>query len=78
MRQITRGTTGRNWQVQLDKGWANVPADVSHKLSQAHQAGERTLDVQIADDLYSFDFQKMTQCNQKTGKVRPIRPPMRR
>jgi len=78
MRQAAKGTTGRNWQVQLEKGWANVPPDVSHKLSQAEAAGYNRLDVEIAGMDYIFDLTTMRQTNKQTGKVRSIRPPMRR
>merc|ERR1712048_522149 len=49
MRQSTRGTTGKNWQVQLQKGWVNMPPDVSHELSQAQTAGNSLLERQIND-----------------------------
>eukprot|EP00405_Crypthecodinium_cohnii_P031720 CAMPEP_0206522726 /NCGR_PEP_ID=MMETSP0324_2-20121206/67151_1 /ASSEMBLY_ACC=CAM_ASM_000836 /TAXON_ID=2866 /ORGANISM="Crypthecodinium cohnii, Strain Seligo" /LENGTH=75 /DNA_ID=CAMNT_0054016939 /DNA_START=17 /DNA_END=241 /DNA_ORIENTATION=- len=75
MRQTTRGTTGRNWQVQLDKGWANVPPDVSYRLTTAQGQGLNSLDIEIADITYTFDLTTMKQTNKSTGKVRPIRPP---
>merc|ERR1712070_821319 len=39
MRQSTRGTTGKNWQVQVDKGWVNMTPDVTYELNQAQQEG---------------------------------------
>jgi len=78
MRQATKGTTGRMWQVQLERGWANVPPDVSHKLAQAEAAGYNRLDIEVAGMDYTFDLTVMRQTNKQTGKVRSIRPPMRR
>lgn len=77
-RQGTRGTTGRNWQVQLDKGWANVPPDVSHRLNELEASGKKQIQISIADIPYVFDLAQMRQKNLQTGKERGIRPPMRR
>jgi len=77
MRQMAKGTTGRNWQVQLEKGWANVPPDVSHRLTQAEARNIGALDVEIAGMEYTFDLIDKKQTNKQTGKVRSIRPPMR-
>jgi hypothetical protein len=76
MRQQTKGTTGKMWQLKLDKGWANCSADVSFNLSQALKDGKTSKVVNIADVNYLFDFNAMTQTNQQTGTTRAIRPPM--
>eukprot|EP00931_Biecheleriopsis_adriatica_P073448 TRINITY_DN47730_c0_g1_i1.p1 TRINITY_DN47730_c0_g1~~TRINITY_DN47730_c0_g1_i1.p1 ORF type:complete len:925 (+),score=186.67 TRINITY_DN47730_c0_g1_i1:37-2775(+) len=78
MRSGTFGTTGRNWQVQLDKGWANIPPDVSTALNTAVDEGRTEIDCKIADFLYRFDLVKKIQINTATGTSRRIRPPMRR
>jgi hypothetical protein len=78
MRQSTRGTTGKNWQVQVDKGWVNMPPDVSHELNYAQAAGSGTLQREINNTSYEFDLASMQQKKLKTGAVRKIRPPMRR
>lgn len=78
MRQNTKGTTGKNWQVQVEKGWANVPADVSYKLTKAEKDGVPRLDVEINDVTYTFDLTIMKQTNLSTKKTRSIRPPKRR
>jgi len=78
MRQGTKGTTGRNWQVKLEKGWANIPPDVSHELNQAEMSGTSTVNRMVADVVYLFDLSTMQQTNMDTGKSRQIRPPMRR
>jgi len=78
MRQSTRGTTGKNWQVQVEKGWANMPPDVTHELNMAQFAGTPMLLRQIGDMNYEFDLSSMQQKNLSTGAVRKIRPPMRR
>jgi len=78
MRQQTKGVTGRNWQVQLDKGWANVAPDVSFELNKLQGTEQKTLQRKIADTNYTFNLQTLTQLNHDTGKERKIRPPMRR
>jgi hypothetical protein len=78
MRQSTRGTTGKNWQVQVEKGWANMSPDVTHELNTAQSAGTPTFQRQIADTHYEFDLAAMQQKNLSTGAVRNIRQPMRR
>jgi len=77
MRQSAKGTTGRNWQLKLDKGWANVPPDVSFELTRAEMENETKYNRKINDVLYQFDLEKMTQTNMDTGTQRQIRPPMR-
>ncbi|CAE8588497.1 unnamed protein product [Polarella glacialis] len=78
MRSITLGTTGRNWQVQLEKGWANVPPDVSLDLNRADQEGKTQLERSIGEFLYIFDLKKQTQLNVATGNIRRVRAPMRK
>jgi hypothetical protein len=78
MRQGTKGTTGKMWQLKLEKGWANCSPDVSFALSQAEKEGKTSCSVVINDVNYTFDFGSMTQTNTQTGTSRPIRPPMRR
>jgi len=72
----TMGTTGRTWQVKLDKGWANIPLDTSLKLTEALAKGEPTLEVEVAKFTYIFDLVGNKQTNKSTGMVRTIRPPM--
>lgn len=78
MRQETRGTTGKNWQLKLEKGWANVPPDVSFELTKAADGGAATYERTINDVPYVFDLVQMTQRNTQSGTCRQIRPPMRR
>lgn len=78
MRQATKGTTGRNWQLRLEKGWHNCTPDVSHELSRAQNEGKLTYKRKIGDIMYTFDLSNMTQTNMDSGTVRQIRPPMRR
>jgi len=78
MRQSTTGTTGKNWQVRLERGWVNLTPDVSHELSEAERANNVMLERQIGNSTYIFDITKMTQTNKETAKVCQIRPPMRR
>merc|ERR1712139_248152 len=78
MRQQAKGTTGRNWQLKRDKGWANLSPDVSFELTKAEMEGKVQHERLINDILYQFDFADMTQRNMQTGTQRQIRPPMRR
>jgi len=58
LRRAVSGTTGRNWQVLLDKGWANIPPDVNRKLLQAKVEGVTKLQVMIGTFNYTFDLEK--------------------
>jgi len=78
MRQQTKGTTGRNWQLKLDKGWTNVPPDVSFELTKKEMDGAKIHERRINDILYNFDLVNLTQTNMATGTTRQIRPPMRK
>jgi hypothetical protein len=76
--QQAKGTTGRNWQLKLDKGWTNIPPDVSFELTQALNEGQATYQRIINDITYTFDFANNVQTNMTTGTTRQIRPPMRK
>mmetsp|Transcript_60413 Transcript_60413/g.144027 ORF Transcript_60413/g.144027 Transcript_60413/m.144027 type:complete len:921 (-) Transcript_60413:127-2889(-) len=74
----TAGTTGRNWQVQLDKAWKDMSPDVSFALTKALNVGVMTVDREVGSSKLRFDLTQNTQTNLDTGKERKIRPPMRR
>mmetsp|Transcript_89523 Transcript_89523/g.280180 ORF Transcript_89523/g.280180 Transcript_89523/m.280180 type:complete len:186 (+) Transcript_89523:190-747(+) len=76
MIRTTTGTTGRNWQVKLDKGWANVPLDVNLQLQESFKKGQSVVEVDIGAFTYIFDLANKQQTNKSTGNVRPLRPPM--
>lgn len=76
MRRKTSGTTGRCWQVQLNKGWASISPEANRQVIQAMKDSKKSLDVEIGDTMYTFDLVEKTQLNQKTGTKRSIRPPM--
>lgn len=78
MRQQTKGTTGRNWQLKLQKGWADLSPDASFALTKAQNDGKSSHQHVINDVTYEFDFEQMQQKNIETGTTRQIRPPMRR
>jgi len=78
MRSVTYGTTGKNWQVQLDKGWANIPPDISGELTDAEAEGRTIVERSIGEFDYVFDLKKKMQTNKSSGSSRRIRPPMRR
>jgi len=76
MRRKALGTTGRNWQVKLDKGWANVAPEANRKLIAAMNDGQTTVELEIGNFEYSFDMAALTQLNKSTGTSRPLRAPM--
>lgn len=78
MRQNTFGTTGKNWQVKLDKGWVNIPPHVTYELNSAESRGEYELVQQLGGESYRFNLSNRQQTNVRTGTSRQIRPPMRR
>lgn len=78
LRQSTSGTTGKNWQVKLDRGWANLAPDVTHDLNEAVSQKKTVFKRDIGNQTYEFDVSKMTQVNSQTGRVTQIRAPMRR
>jgi hypothetical protein len=78
MKQETKGTTGRNWQLKLQKGWADLTPDVSFALTKAQNDGKAQCQYRINDVDYLFDFTSMQQTNTQTQTQRQIRPPMRR
>jgi len=75
IRQAT-GTTGRNWQVKLDKGWANIPLDANRQLLEATKKGQKEVEITIGTFVYVFDLANQKQINTSTGSVRQLRPPM--
>lgn len=75
LRKKTAGSTGRNWQVRLDKGWANVANDANRQLLEAMKKGLDEVEVEIAGFDYTFDLANKKQVNRKTGTSRPLRPP---
>jgi len=75
MRRKMTGTTGRNWQVKLDKGWTNIPPDVSRQLIEAVNNGQTSLEIEIGNFVYLFDTAAKTQLNKSTGTTRQLRPP---
>jgi len=78
MRTCTRGTTGKNWCVQLDRGWASIAPNVSYMLGKTQREGKTTMTAMISEVNFLFDLNAMTQTNQDTGAVRNIREPMRK
>eukprot|EP00415_Alexandrium_ostenfeldii_P003773 UN3773 len=75
MRKKAIGSTGRCWQVKLDRGWANIPPDVNHKLLEAVKNGETMVTVKIGAFDYEFDTENKVQKNVQTNKTREMRAP---
>jgi hypothetical protein len=78
MRQATKGTTGRNWQVQVGKAWVNMTPDVTQELNEAVADGQDSHERSIGPATYKFDVRSLQQTNLHTSCVKKIRPPMRR
>lgn len=76
MRTRPSGTTGRSWQVRLDKGFADVAVPANLALKKAQEEGLTEVDIEIANVLYKFDLVSYIQINTATKKQRQIRPPM--
>lgn len=70
------GTTGRFWQVKLDKGFASIPMEANSLLLAAMKRGESSCEVEIADIKYTFDLENKEQINLTTGTKRKLRAPM--
>jgi len=79
MHQAVSGTTGKNWQVQIEgKGWLNLAPDVTHELNKAQRDGSATILRNIGEATYMFDIGKLEQKDLHTEKICKLRPPMRR
>jgi len=76
LRRKSSGTTGRQWQVRLDKNWVNLPLDVNAKLLEAMKKHKNSVDVEVDKTMYTFDLEKKQQINKSTSTSRQIRPPM--
>jgi hypothetical protein len=61
------------WEVQCGGHWMRLDAIVQAELECALQAGRSKWSFTFGDWSYLVDFQKMTQTNTTTGKVRAIR-----
>jgi len=72
----TSGTTGRFWQVKFDKGWGSVAPEANRRLLEMMKNNEAAADIQIGDQVYTFDLANKKQINKATGTSRPLRPPM--
>mmetsp|Transcript_13532 Transcript_13532/g.30784 ORF Transcript_13532/g.30784 Transcript_13532/m.30784 type:complete len:840 (+) Transcript_13532:149-2668(+) len=78
MRQAAKGTTGRNWQVRTEKGWEDIPPNVSTMLNKAEENEESEVVADINGVKYHFDLASKTRQGGDTGRVQKIRAPMRR
>lgn len=75
MRRAASGTTGRSWQVRLEKSWSNLSPDVNAKLLECMKKRQKSIEVDISDVTYVFDLEAKQQINKATGTTRPLRPP---
>jgi len=75
MRRKAIGSTGRCWQVRLDRGWANIPPDVNHKLLEAAKSGDTKVTVRMGPYEYEFDMEAKVQRNLHSSKTREMRAP---
>lgn len=75
LRRPTSGTTGRSWQVRLEKNWTNLAPDVNAQLLEAMKRKQNSIEVKISDVMYTFDLNAKQQINKETGHARALRPP---
>jgi hypothetical protein len=76
----TTGTTGRFWQMKLERGrgqgWRNVPAEINKQLIKA----DRTNNTEVACDYqgttYLFNLADTKATNTENGLIFPLRRPM--
>jgi len=76
MRVKAQGSTRKNWQVAVEKGWMDIPPGPNQDILERQERGDMQFEMTIKDDLYFFDLEKRTQTNLKTGRSRQLRPPM--
>lgn len=76
MQKRPSGTTGRFWQVKFDKGWGSVAPEANRTLLEMMKSKKSVADIQIGDQLYTFDLVNKKQTNKATGVSRQLRPPM--
>jgi len=76
MRKRTSGTTGRCWQVKLEKGWVNIPPDANQFLLHAEAEGKPRFELKIGSATYNYDLVERSQTNVQTGTTSKLRPPM--
>jgi len=76
MQTGTSGTTGRFWQIRVEKFWKNVPPEVNRWLLQAAKDGTSAVTIGLNGTEYIFDIQQRVGINKKTQNSVPLRPPM--
>jgi len=76
----TSGTTGRFWQMKLERGrgqgWTNVPAEINKLLVKASKEGEDEVVVDYHGTEYVFNLPETRGTNTRTGNIVPLRRPM--
>jgi hypothetical protein len=66
-----------NFQVELGGQWQDYSKEENKILKRAFMAGFKTAKFHLRGQDYEYDFQKMTQRNKESGKVRNIRAPFK-
>mmetsp|Transcript_110878 Transcript_110878/g.300923 ORF Transcript_110878/g.300923 Transcript_110878/m.300923 type:complete len:750 (-) Transcript_110878:237-2486(-) len=76
----TTGTTGRFWQMKLEKGrgqgWRNVPAEINKQLIKASKSNITEVTCDYQGTPYHFNLAETKATNQETGYIFPLRRPM--
>jgi hypothetical protein len=74
------GTTGRFWQMKLEKGrgqgWRNVPAEINKQLIKADKSNTSEVACDYQGTPYLFNLAETKATNQETGQIFPLRRPM--
>jgi len=76
----TTGTTGRYWQVRVDRdkggGWRNLPPEVNKLLLAAGRKGESEVTLDFHGSEYTFNLEEKIGTNHTSGKRTQLRAPM--
>ena len=67
------GRKGRGWHLYDVKAHATLEHLIQQQQTSSSQPPATTATLTSGNYAYQIDLRTMTQCNQRTGKVRPIR-----
>jgi len=70
------GSTGRFWQMKIEKVWKNVPPQVNILLVAKAQQGGTVLSITLNGTDYTFNIEDKVGINRRTGNQVQLRAPM--
>jgi len=71
----TLGTTGRYWQVSVERSYKNLPTEINKALIKALEDGLEEVELTWKETEYVFNVDKKKGTNKKSGKEVRLRPP---